>query len=344
MSITTYPIVDPDGGPGESPAPPACTVPSDLDLLDAYSRAVIGAAERVGNAVVSVETFRRGRRSSREDRRPDGGSGSGFGFTPDGFILTNSHVVHGRDRLRVRLPDGRTAAATLVGDDPDTDVAVVRVEASDLPVVALGDSRALRVGQLVIAIGNPFGFQNSVTAGVVSALGRSLRSATGRLVDDVIQTDAALNPGNSGGPLVTSRGEVVGVNTAVIPVAQGLCFAVGINTARTVALQLMRFGRIRRGYIGISGQNVPLPRPITRQHALQQQSGLLVLSVEEGSPADRSNVIPGDVIIAFSGQAIAGVDDLHRLLIEDRIGTEATITVLRGAERREVSIRPEERK
>src|SRR5437867_516583 len=256
----------------------------DGALLDAYSAAVVAASERVGPAVVHVEVAQAPRSAGGEAQRR--GSGSGFVFTPDGFILTNSHVVHGARSIQVSFADGAGFDADLVGDDPDTDVAVIRIGGHQLSTAALGSSRGLRVGQLAIAIGNPYGFQHTVTTGVVSALGRSLRSATGRLVDDVIQTDAALNPGNSGGPLVTSRGEVVGVNTAVIPVAQGLCFAVGINTARTVALQLMRFGRIRRGYIGISGQNVPLPRPITRQHALQQQSGLLVLSVEEGSPAD----------------------------------------------------------
>jgi S1-C subfamily serine protease len=288
----------------------------------------------VGPAVVSVETR---------------GAGSGFVFTPDGFILTNSHVVRGGRRggagakLRVRFPDGRTSAAQLVGDDPDTDVAVIRTELPGLVAAALGDSHALRVGQLVIAIGNPFGFQSSVTAGVVSALGRSLRSTTGRLLDDVIQTDAALNPGNSGGPLVNSRGEVIGINTAVILPAQGICFAVGISTAATVAVELMRHGWIRRGYLGISGQNVPLPRAAQRERERQQERGVLVTSVEAGGPADQADVLPGDIIVAFDGQVLRGMDDLHRLLIGDRIGSDSTLELLRGAERREVRVRVREK-
>jgi S1-C subfamily serine protease len=322
-----------DRQPATSPSPPGA--PADAELFDAYSRAVIGATERVGPAVVSVETR---------------GAGSGFVFAPDGFILTNSHVVRGGRRgrteparLRVRFPDGRTSPARLVGDDPDSDVAVIRTELVDLSSAPLGDSRALRVGQLVIAIGNPLGFQSSVTAGVVSALGRSLRSTTGRLLDDVIQTDAALNPGNSGGPLVNSRGEVVGINTAVILPAQGICFAVGISTAAAVAMELMRHGWIRRGYLGISGQNVALPRAILRQHDLHQERGVLVTGVEADGPADKADVLPGDILIAFEGYPLTGLDDLHRLLIGDRIGTESRIVVLRGSERRELGIRVSER-
>jgi S1-C subfamily serine protease len=304
--------------------------------LDAYSRAVVGATERVSPAVVSVESR---------------GAGSGFVFAPDGFILTNSHVVRSdrggrrrgsRGELRVRLPDGRSGAARLVGDDPDTDVAVLRSDLSDLVAAPIGESRSLRVGQLVIAIGNPLGFQSSVTAGVVSAVGRSLRSTTGRLVDDVIQTDAALNPGNSGGPLVNSRGEVVGVNTAVILPAQGLCFAVGISTAAAVAAELIRHGRIRRSYLGISGQNVPVAREVARRHSLAQDRGVLVLSVESGGPADRADVLPGDVLVTFDGRPIAGLDDLHRVLIGDRIGQEARLGLLRGQELRDLVIRPSE--
>jgi S1-C subfamily serine protease len=320
-----------DGGAsGDSPQPPQSAAPpaADFALLDAYSRAVIGATEKVGPAVVSVEAR---------------GSGSGFVFTPDGFIMTNSHVVReGRrrtGRLTVRLPDGRSAAATVVGDDPDTDVAVLRTDLQNLVTAPLGSSSVLRVGQLVVAIGNPLGFQSSVTAGVVSALGRSLRSNTGRLIEDVIQTDAALNPGNSGGPLVNSRGEVVGINTAVILPAQGICFAVGISTASTVAMELMRHGRIRRSWIGISGQNVRLDRAAMRRHGLQQERGVLVLSVEDGAPADHANVLPGDIIVALDGQPITGPDDLHRLLIGERIDHEATLVLLRGAERRELKVR-----
>jgi len=319
---------------GASAAAAATAVP-DAELFDAYSRAVIGATEKVAPAVVSVETR---------------GAGSGFVFTPDGFILTNSHVVRGGrrgrrgvDKLAVRFPDGRTGPARLVGDDPDTDVAVIRAELGDLIPAPLGDSRALRVGQLVIAIGNPLGFQSSVTAGVVSALGRSLRSTTGRLLDDVIQTDAALNPGNSGGPLVNSRGEVVGINTAVILPAQGICFAVGISTAVAVAVEVMRNGWIRRGYLGISGQNVPLPRAVLRQHGLHQERGVLVTSVEAGGPADKADILPGDLIVTFDGQALRGLDDLHRLLIGDRIGLESTLVLLRGPERRQVTVRVSEK-
>ena len=326
MSHVTF--VSSEPGDGRPPVVPA-RVPPDAELLDAYSRAVVGATERVSPAVLSVETR---------------GSGSGFVFTPDGFILTNSHVVRDGSRVRVRLPDGRTGRATVVGEDPDTDVAVIRTDLPDLPSAALGDSRSLRVGQVVIAIGNPLGFQSSVTAGVVSALGRSLRSTTGRLIEDVIQTDAALNPGNSGGPLVDSRGDVVGINTAVILPAQGLCFAVGISTARTVALELMHHGRVRRSYLGISGQSVPLARGLARQHGLTQAAGVLVLSVEDGSPADRANVLPGDVVIALDGGTIAGVDDLHRFLIGERIGAAARIALLRGAERVESTIKLAERR
>jgi S1-C subfamily serine protease len=321
------------------PSGPAPVVP-DGELLDAYSRAVIGATERVSPAVVSVETRRPSRRSPEGER---GGSGSGFVFTPDGFVLTNSHVVRGAKRLVVRLSDGRTGAATVVGDDPDTDVAVVRTEFSDLAAAPLGNSRGLRVGQLVIAIGNPLGFQSSVTAGVVSAVGRSLRSTTGRLIEDIIQTDAALNPGNSGGPLVNSRGEVVGVNTAVILPAQGLCFAVGISTAAAVAGELMRHGRVRRSRLGISGQNAPIQRAVARLHGITQVAGVVVLSVEDDSPADRANALPGDIIVSLNGQPIAGIDDLHRLLISSSIGVKSTLVVIRGTERIEISIEPSER-
>jgi S1-C subfamily serine protease len=325
-----------DGSPERVPSPPATPeTPADAELFDAYSRAVIGATEKVGPAVVSVETR---------------GAGSGFVFTPDGFILTNSHVVRGgrrnradRERLRVRFPDGRNSPARLVGDDPDSDVAVIRTELANVPSATLGESRGLRVGQLVIAIGNPLGFQSSVTAGVVSALGRSLRSTTGRLIDDVIQTDAALNPGNSGGPLVNSRGEVVGINTAVILPAQGICFAVGISTAAAVAVELMRHGWIRRGYLGISGQNVAVPRQLRREHGLQQERGILVTGIESDGPADKADVLPGDIIVGFEQQPLAGLDDLHRLLIGDRIGRDSRLTILRGNDRRELTIRVSER-
>jgi S1-C subfamily serine protease len=330
-----------DSAPSVSPA--QRDAPTDAELFDAYSGAVVGAVEKVGPAVISVEVFGR-RGSARAGRRPDApsGSGSGFVFTPDGFALTNSHVVRGSISIRVALPDGRRMAADLVGDDPDTDIAVIRLQAADLPVAALGDSQRLRVGQLVIAIGNALGFQSTVTAGVVSALGRSLRSVSGRLIDDVVQTDAALNPGNSGGPLVDARGAVVGVNTAVILPAQGICFAVGINTARTVALELMRYGRVRRGRLGISGQTVSLS-PAHRLAAGQDQ-GVLVMSVVPDSPADRADLLPGDVIVRLGDRPIRGIDDLHRALVELPIGQPNSVTVLRGAERKELRIVPEDGK
>ncbi len=310
---------------------------NDQDLLDAYSQAVTGAAERVGPAVVSVEVRHQVERRNRPPRDVPG-HGSGFVFTPDGFILTNSHVVHDATRIEVAFPDGRRVRAELVGDDPDSDVAVIRVEPDSLTAAELGDSGTLRVGQLVIAIGNPLGFQSTVTAGVVSALGRSFRSTTGRLIDDVIQTDAALNPGNSGGPLVDARGRVVGVNTAVILPAQGICFAVGINTAKFVTGELMRHGRIRRGRIGVAGQTVPLLRLAQRAHGLDARSGVLVTGVEPDSPAERAGLRAGDVIVGLDGQPVTGIDDLHRLLTADRIGVRTSVIVLRGAERLELPI------
>ena len=324
--------------------PPQGRPDEDAALLDAYSRAVIGAADAVAPAVVSVEVWSgRGCRDSpvpQAERGVPRGSGSGFVFSADGRIMTNSHVVRNARRITVRLPDGRTARAEPLGDD--TDIAIVRIDEPELMAAPLGDSPALRPGQLVIAIGNPLGFQSSVTAGVVSALGRSLRSVTGRLIEDIIQTDAALNPGNSGGPLVNNRGEVVGVNTAVILPAQGLCFAVGINTARSVVDQLARHGRVRRAHLGVSGQTVSLARAAARGPVARQRTGLLVLSVQAESPADRADVLPGDVIVTFNGQPVAGVDDLHRLLLEDAIGVRAFIRVLRGREEIEMEILPEE--
>src|SRR5437016_6108226 len=322
---------DPEDAGTGSPAPSM----TDEQLLDAYSQAVVSAAERVSPAVVNIEVHRRQGSTARSDPRlaPDvRGNGSGFLFTPDGFIVTNSHVVHGAAQLMVTLADGRREDAELIGDDPDTDVAVVRIHAPHLVPARLGDSQSIRVGQLVVAIGNPYGFQCTVTAGVVSALGRSLRSQSGRLIDNVIQTDAALNPGNSGGPLATSRGEVIGVNTAVILPAQGLCFAIGINTATFVAGRLIKDGRIKRGYIGVAGQNVPLLRHLVRRHILPVSSGILVLSVEPNSPAQRAGVRPGDVLVGYAGRTVAGIDDLHRLLVEEQVGIPAPLMVLRGGE------------
>ncbi len=303
----------------------------DDDLLDAYSRAVTAAVEHAGPAVVRVEVER--------------GGGSGVVFAPDGLVLTNAHVVAQASHPHVTLTDGRRLLGDVVGRDPHSDLAVVRVTASEtLPWATLGDSRAVRVGQVAIAIGNPFGFHHSVTAGVVSALGRSLRAQSGRMMDDIIQTDAALNPGNSGGPLVTTRGEVIGINTATILPAQGLCFAIASNTARLVAAKLIRDGRIRRSYLGVGGQNVPIPRRIARFNQLAASSGVFVTSVEAHSPAAVAGVADGDVIVAFAGDAVTGVDDLHRLLTEDRIGAETPLMLLHAGERRTVTVTPSELK
>jgi S1-C subfamily serine protease len=269
-------------------------------------------------------------------------TGSGFIFTPDGFILTNSHVVHHASRLDVTLADGRRVPADLVGDDPDTDLAVVRIGASQLVPAQLGDSQTVRVGQLVIAIGNPYGFQCTVTAGVVSALGRSLRSSRGRLIDDIIQTDAALNPGNSGGPLVTAQGKVIGINTAVILPAQGLCFAIAMNTAIFVAGRLIKDGRIRRSYIGVGGQNVTLPRRLVRLQRLPVTSGVLVVAVEPRSPAQRAGVLEGDLIVGYDNQPIASIDALHRLLTDEQVHARTALTVLRRGEKLVLAIEPEE--
>jgi S1-C subfamily serine protease len=329
------------GSPANEPDARRSSAPSDGELLDAYSRAVVDAAERVGPAVVRVDVKHKARGRGRR-RGPAGGHGSGFVFTPDGFLLTNSHVVEGASEIRAEIPDGRSVAATVVGDDPDTDVAVLRVDASSLPWAQLGESGALRVGQLVIAIGNPLGFQSTVTAGVVSALGRSFRSITGRLIDDVIQTDAALNPGNSGGPLVDSRGQIVGVNTAVILPAQGLCFAVGIDTVKVVAAKLIRDGHVQRGYLGVGGQNMAL-EPSAARALDMPGGGVLVLNVEATGPAASAGVRPGDVIVALDGVPIAGIDDLHRVLSDDRIGRTLELTVLREGARNTLSVKPEAR-
>ena len=321
--------------------------PSDDGLLDAYSAAVTSAAEAVSPSVVNIEV-----RHSLDSRSPSPGgrpaerrgSGSGFVFTPDGFILTNSHVVHGANKLGVALSDGRSFDARLIGEDPDTDLAVIRINGDNLVPAALGDSRSIRVGQLVVAIGNPYGFQCTVTAGVVSALGRSLRSQSGRLIDDVIQTDAALNPGNSGGPLVTSRGEVIGVNTAVIMPAQGLCFATAVNTAKRVAGLLIRNGKIRRGQIGVAGQNVMLHRRQVLLHNLTVSSGVLVVSLEPNGPAHHTGLREGDVIVAYGNHPVASIDDLHRLLTEEQVGVKVGLTVLRGNEKIILDVLPEESK
>jgi len=318
---------------------------SDGVLLDAYSTAVIAAADKVSPSVVNIEIRRRrDERGRAAPARPDerGGSGSGFIFTPDGFILTNSHVVDGASRIDVALSDGRRCQARLIGSDPDSDLAIVRIDAPGLVPAALGDSNGVRVGQVAIAIGNPYGFQCTVTAGVVSALGRSLRSNSGRLIDNVLQTDAALNPGNSGGPLVDSRGQVIGVNTAIILPAQGICFAIAVNTAKFVAARLIRDGKIRRGYIGVAGQNVPVHRRVVRFFNLPVESGVLVASVEPSSPAQKAGLMIGDVIIAYGSAPVTGIDDLHRLLTDDVIGTTTSVTVIRRTEKLVVEIAPAE--
>jgi len=315
------------------------SIPADEELLDAYSRAVTSVVERVSPAVVFLEVTAPGS-AARPTRPRRGGSGSGFLFAPDGLILTNSHVVHAATSIQATLTDGRRLRADLVGDDPDTDLAVVRVPGRDLPTAELGDSRRLRVGQLVIAIGNPLGFQTTVTAGVVSALGRSLRSQSGRLMDDIVQTDAALNPGNSGGPLLDSRGRVVGVCSAMILNAQGLCFAVPVHTATFVAGHLIRDGRIRRGWIGIGAQNVPLPRRLARAEGMSVSTGVLVTGVEPGSPAAAAGLRERDVIVGFAGRPVTGVDELHRLLTEGVIGVSSPLVVFRELERLELPVTP----
>jgi len=304
----------------------------DTEVLDAYSRTVVGAVARVSPAVVHIQV-------RQKDNRP-AGSGSGFVFTPDGFMLTNSHVVHGAAEIAVTTVEGDNFPAELVGDDPDTDLAVIRGRTS-APSVPLGSSRKLAVGQLVIAIGNPLGFQHTVTAGVVSALGRTMRSRSGRLIDGVVQTDAALNPGNSGGPLVDSQGRVVGVNTATIMGAQGICFAIGADTAEFVASHLIRDGRIRRSYLGLMGQGVPLHRRIVRYYDLPTDSGLLVESVIPGGPAERAGLRERDIIVRFAGQPVSGIDDLHRLLTAERRGVAADVEIVRGTELRKLGVVPQ---
>jgi S1-C subfamily serine protease len=342
------------GGPAVDQSPPATSnrqllEPLDeADAMDAYSRVVTAVARKVGPAVVYIEV------AQEPARRPDGrviprpaGSGSGFVFTPDGFILTNSHVVHGATSINVTLADGREFPARLIGDDPDTDLAVIRVVGhleSPLPIATLGDSSLIQPGQLVVAIGNPYGFQATVTAGVVSALARSFRANSGRLIDNVIQTDAALNPGNSGGPLLNARGEVIGVNTAIIAMAQGICFAVPSTTAQFVAARLMRDGRVRRSYVGLGGQNVQLHRRLIRFHNLDHDSGVLVQSIEKDSPASRAGLEGGDILIAFNDKPVTSIDDLQRLLTDEMAGVHVPITVVRRDQKMLLEIVPEERK
>jgi S1-C subfamily serine protease len=316
------------------------TQPDDSELLDAYSRTVVRAVARVAPAVVNIDVKQRV--SARRGDRELTGNGSGFVITPDGFILTNSHVVHDASAITVNLSDGREYRAQLTGDDPDTDVAVVRIDAPQLAHVRLANSENLRVGQLVIAIGNPLGFEASVTAGVISALGRSMHAQSGRLIDNIIQTDAALNPGNSGGPLVNSAGEVVGVNTAMIRPAQGICFAIASNTARFVAGWLIKDGKIHRSYIGVAGQNVPIHRRIVRFYGLSLETAVLVVSVEKNSPAERAGLREGDLIVAFNGQPVGTVHHLHKVLVGEQINVSANLTIIRHTEKLDVPILPAE--
>ncbi len=330
--------VDDLGGPPEGAAREDARPTNDRPLLDAYSDAVTTAAETVSPSVVKIDVFKKGGRRGQQE---GAGGGSGFIITPDGFILTNSHVVHGAERIEVTLADGRRPDAHLVGTDPDTDLAVIRIYAPNLKPVRLGDSNQLRVGQLAIAIGNPYGFQYTVTAGVVSALGRSFRAQSGRLMDNLVQTDAALNPGNSGGPLVNSRGEVIGVNTMVILPAQGLCFAIAINTAKTIAGWLIKDGVVRRSYIGVGGQTAKIHRRVVRFFNLPHETGMLVLGVEPGSPASRAGLREGDIVVEFNGQAIAGIDDLHKQLTGERASVKSALSVIRHNEKLALEITPE---
>jgi S1-C subfamily serine protease len=317
---------------GESTHMPS-GMPSDADLLDAYSATVVSAVERVGPSVAHLEVWgpadARQRRQRGRGTDVPAGSGSGFVFTPDGFMLTNSHVVERATRIRATFADGTTAAAEMVGSDPDTDLAVLRVNAPALVAARLGDSTRLRPGQVVIAIGNPLGFASTVTSGVVSALGRTMRAQSGRVIDAVIQTDAALNPGNSGGPLVDSRGDVVGINTAIISGAQGICFAVPVSTAHVVIPQLIREGRVRRGWIGVSGQSIQLSRRRMQLSHLSAPGAVLVTEIAPRSPAEAAELKPRDIIVGLGESVVGGIDDLQRLLTRESIDRAARITVLR---------------
>jgi len=335
-----------EGGGAAAGQRPRQAPDGDAAELDAYSHAVVHAAETISPAVVKIDVRKRAGTSPRAraaNPAPEvRGSGSGFLFTPDGLILTNSHVAGAAAKLDVTLSEGQSFDAQLIGDDPHTDLAVIKISGTKLPSAMLGSSRNLRVGQLAIAVGNPYGFECTVTAGVVSALGRSLRAQSGRLIDDVIQTDAALNPGNSGGPLVNSRGEVIGVNTAIIMPAQGICFATAVDTAKLVVGQLLRFGRVRRGYIGVAGQNMPLPRRLIRHFELPLESGVRVMSVETGSPAQDAGLEDGDIIVAWDGHPVPSIDELHRLLSAQSVEASAEVTVIRRTQKLTRRLRPTE--
>ena len=313
----------------------------DTEILDAYSRAVTSVADTVGPAVLRVETRSAG---NRQGSLRSGGTGSGVTIAPDGLVLTNCHVVEGAKEIRLLDTEGRVMEARAIGIDPDTDLALLRAGAArDLPHASLGDSKSLRRGQLVVAIGNPLGFESTVTAGVISALGRSLRARNGRLIEDVIQTDAALNPGNSGGPLVSSRGEVIGINTAVIRGAQGICFAVAANTAQFVLSELIQHGRVRRGYIGVSGQTVEVPRRHARNAEVDNRTGAMISGLEQGGPAERAGLTSFDTIVRVDGEAVTGVDDLIRILNGERIGRRVPFDILRRGQLRSFDVTPLER-
>ena len=321
-----------NGSEGSIPPQPSEPVPSEAEALDAFSSVVVRVAEKLRPAVVNL----------RGPRGRGQGSGSGILFTPDGFLLTNHHVVQGNEHVRIRLQDGGELEGRVIGADPWTDLAVAQASASSLPYAAFGDSAALRVGQLVVAIGSPFGFESTVTAGVVSALGRTLRSITGHLVDNVIQTDAALNPGNSGGPLVDSRAHVIGINTAIIQPAQGICFAIPINMAKHILPQLLQHGRVVRGYLGVHGRNVPIPRLLARRFELAQPTGVEILSVEQGGPADQAGIAEEDIVVSLAEQATGSIDDLHKLLMQLPVGIPAPIVLLRGERRLERWVVPDD--
>jgi len=341
MTTTTTELSEKEVTPAAShPEEPGSS--ENEDLLDAYSRAVISAVEKVSPSVVNIIAQPEGGGLRRRFRGQGLWTGSGFIFTPDGFILTNSHVVHSTKSIGVTLQDGSQFSARVAGDDPHTDLAVLQIDGAGLPYAPFGNSDAVKVGQLVVAIGNPYGLQCTITSGVVSGRGRSLRAGSGRLIEDIIQTDAALNPGNSGGPLVTSRGEVIGVNTAMVMPAQGLCFAIPSKIATFVASRLVRDGKIRRSYIGVVGQNAPIPRKIALSVGIERETGVLVVSVEDGSPAKASGLTGGDIILEMDGRAIASVDDLHRILTEEMINATSVLSVLRRAEKIPVTIIPDE--
>jgi S1-C subfamily serine protease len=313
---------------------------TDAVLLDAYSQTVTGVAENARDSVVNIRVQHGG--SASPSGRASEGSGSGFVITPDGYIVTNSHVVHAAKDLQVTLANGETYTAWPIGDDPDSDLAVIRIDAPELQHIQFADSSQLRVGQIAVAIGSPLGFQQTVTAGVVSALGRTMRSHSGRMIENIVQTDAALNPGNSGGPLVNSHGQVIGVNTAMIPSAQGICFAIASNTAEFVAAWLIKDGRVRRAWLGIHGQSAPIHPRIARHLGLKQNQGVLILNVESGSPAARAGLHEGDILISYKGHSLTGIDELQRQLAGPEIDAKSTVEIVRHSFRLELTITPSE--